>query len=193
MSYPSLKYPAKLLLLSHRQMTPLRNLFPWNRTIMAHHVQYLIIILCRHGPWALLDFRDRSRRGRQILLDGYRQTHHLHKLERWRAQQFPVSTIQMTSILQRGLQQCYHNSRYEDGEQEHCLEMWDRDGKGLGWNDTPCSFSTFFICEAWRLISNYYHHKTHPIYYQQWLFLKNNYSMCISQAIKQITWWFSFV
>ena len=87
----------------------------------------------------------------------------------------------------------YHNSRYEDGEQEHCLEMWDRDGKGLGWNDTPCSFSTFFICEAWRLISNYYHHKTHPIYYQQWLFLKNNYSMCISQAIKQITWWFSFV
>ena len=38
--------------------------------------------------------------------------------------------------------------RYEDGEQEHCLEMWDRDGKGLGWNDTPCSFSTFFICEA---------------------------------------------
>ena len=38
--------------------------------------------------------------------------------------------------------------RYEDGEQEHCLEMWDRDGKGLGWNDTPCSFQTFFICEA---------------------------------------------
>ena len=38
--------------------------------------------------------------------------------------------------------------RYEDGEEEHCLEMWDRDGKGLKWNDTPCSFSTFFICEA---------------------------------------------
>ena len=37
---------------------------------------------------------------------------------------------------------------YEDGEEEHCLEMWDRDGKGLKWNDTPCSFSTFFICEA---------------------------------------------
>lgn len=42
----------------------------------------------------------------------------------------------------------YIHSRYEDGEQEHCLEMWDRDGKGLGWNDTPCSFQTFFICEA---------------------------------------------
>jgi len=41
-----------------------------------------------------------------------------------------------------------NNFQYEDGEQEHCLEMWDRDGKGLGWNDTPCSFSTFFICEA---------------------------------------------
>ena len=41
-----------------------------------------------------------------------------------------------------------NNFEYEDGEQEHCLEMWDRDGKGLGWNDTPCSFSTFFICEA---------------------------------------------
>ena len=39
--------------------------------------------------------------------------------------------------------------RYEDGEQEHCLEMWDRDGKGMGWNDTPCSFETFFICEVW--------------------------------------------
>jgi len=41
-----------------------------------------------------------------------------------------------------------NNFVYEDGEQEHCLEMWDRDGKGLKWNDTPCSFSTFFICEA---------------------------------------------
>jgi len=41
-----------------------------------------------------------------------------------------------------------NNFEYEDGEQEHCLEMWDRDGKGLGWNDTPCSFQTFFICEA---------------------------------------------
>jgi len=41
-----------------------------------------------------------------------------------------------------------NNFVYEDGEEEHCLEMWDRDGKGLKWNDTPCSFSTFFICEA---------------------------------------------
>jgi len=41
-----------------------------------------------------------------------------------------------------------NNFQYEDGEQEHCLEMWDRDGKGMKWNDTPCSFSTFFICEA---------------------------------------------
>ncbi|XP_059089711.1 mannose-binding protein C-like isoform X3 [Tigriopus californicus] len=41
-----------------------------------------------------------------------------------------------------------NNFEYEDGEQEHCLEMWDRDGKGLGWNDTPCSFQTFFVCEV---------------------------------------------
>merc|ERR1712186_105357 len=36
---------------------------------------------------------------------------------------------------------------YENGEQEHCLELWNRDGKGLRWNDTPCSFETFFVCE----------------------------------------------
>ena len=38
--------------------------------------------------------------------------------------------------------------RYENGEQEHCLELWNRDGKGLRWNDTPCSFETFFVCEV---------------------------------------------
>ena len=38
-------------------------------------------------------------------------------------------------------------SRYENGEAEHCLELWNRDGKGLRWNDTPCSFETFFVCE----------------------------------------------
>ena len=54
--------------------------------------------------------------------------------------------------------------RYENGEKEHCLELWNRDGKvnirlpilsifylfifqGLRWNDTPCSFETFFVCE----------------------------------------------
>merc|ERR1712222_256137 len=31
---------------------------------------------------------------------------------------------------------------------EHCLELWNRDGKGLRWNDTPCSFETFFVCEV---------------------------------------------
>jgi len=41
-----------------------------------------------------------------------------------------------------------NNYEYDNGEKEHCLEMWDRDGKGLGWNDTPCSFETFFICQA---------------------------------------------
>jgi hypothetical protein len=41
-----------------------------------------------------------------------------------------------------------NNFEYEDGEMEHCLEIWDRDGKGLGWNDTPCSFQTYFICEV---------------------------------------------
>ena len=57
-----------------------------------------------------------------------------------------------------------HLSRYENGEEEHCLELWNRDGKvkifhfkvknisdkyiqGLRWNDTPCSFETFFVCE----------------------------------------------
>ena len=57
-----------------------------------------------------------------------------------------------------------NNFVYEEGEQEHCLELWNRDGKvgteiksylfdlfmfqGLRWNDTPCSFETFFICEV---------------------------------------------
>ncbi|XP_049546974.1 uncharacterized protein LOC125957954 isoform X3 [Anopheles darlingi] len=40
-----------------------------------------------------------------------------------------------------------NNFRYENGEEEHCLELWNRDGKGLKWNDTPCSFETYFICE----------------------------------------------
>eukprot|EP00090_Calanus_glacialis_P002633 TRINITY_DN11969_c0_g1_i8.p1 TRINITY_DN11969_c0_g1~~TRINITY_DN11969_c0_g1_i8.p1 ORF type:complete len:277 (-),score=48.17 TRINITY_DN11969_c0_g1_i8:110-940(-) len=41
-----------------------------------------------------------------------------------------------------------NNYEYEGGELEHCLELWNRDGKGLKWNDTPCSFETFFICEV---------------------------------------------
>jgi len=41
-----------------------------------------------------------------------------------------------------------NNFTYENGEQEHCLELWNRDGKGLRWNDTPCSFETFFVCEV---------------------------------------------
>jgi len=41
-----------------------------------------------------------------------------------------------------------NNFQYENGEQEHCLELWNRDGKGLRWNDTPCSFETFFVCEV---------------------------------------------
>jgi len=41
-----------------------------------------------------------------------------------------------------------NNYEYEGGELEHCLELWNRDGKGLKWNDSPCSFETFFICEA---------------------------------------------
>lgn len=38
--------------------------------------------------------------------------------------------------------------RYENGEEEHCLELWNRDGKGLKWNDSPCSFETYFVCEV---------------------------------------------
>uniref|UniRef100_A0A182PGF1 C-type lectin domain-containing protein n=1 Tax=Anopheles epiroticus TaxID=199890 RepID=A0A182PGF1_9DIPT len=38
-----------------------------------------------------------------------------------------------------------NNFRYENGEEEHCLELWNRDGKGLKWNDTPCSFETMKI------------------------------------------------
>ena len=38
-------------------------------------------------------------------------------------------------------------SSYDNGEEEHCLELWDRDGNGLRWNDTPCSFETYYICE----------------------------------------------
>jgi len=41
-----------------------------------------------------------------------------------------------------------NNFTYENGEEEHCLELWNRDGKGLRWNDTPCSFETFFVCEV---------------------------------------------
>ncbi|KOX71906.1 Aggrecan core protein [Melipona quadrifasciata] len=41
-----------------------------------------------------------------------------------------------------------NNFRYENGEEEHCLELWNRDGKGLKWNDSPCSFETFFVCEC---------------------------------------------
>jgi len=40
-----------------------------------------------------------------------------------------------------------NNFKYENGEEEHCLELWNRDGKGLKWNDTPCSFETYFLCE----------------------------------------------
>ncbi|CAL8090819.1 unnamed protein product [Orchesella dallaii] len=40
-----------------------------------------------------------------------------------------------------------NNFKYENGEEEHCLELWNRDGKGLKWNDTPCSFETYFVCE----------------------------------------------
>ena len=45
-----------------------------------------------------------------------------------------------------------NNFQYENGEQEHCLELWNRDGKGLRWNDTPCSFETFFVCEVWEKV-----------------------------------------
>jgi len=41
-----------------------------------------------------------------------------------------------------------NNFQYDNGEQEHCLELWNRDGKGMRWNDTPCSFETFFVCEV---------------------------------------------
>ncbi|XP_050720783.1 C-type lectin mannose-binding isoform-like isoform X4 [Eriocheir sinensis] len=41
-----------------------------------------------------------------------------------------------------------NNFQYENGEMEHCLELWNRDGKGLKWNDSPCSFETYFICEV---------------------------------------------
>ncbi|GLG95258.1 C-type lectin 37Db [Gryllus bimaculatus] len=41
-----------------------------------------------------------------------------------------------------------NNFRYENGEEEHCMELWNRDGKGLKWNDSPCSFETFFVCEV---------------------------------------------
>lgn len=42
-----------------------------------------------------------------------------------------------------------NNFKYENGEEEHCLELWNRDGKGLKWNDSPCSFETYFVCETW--------------------------------------------
>lgn len=40
-----------------------------------------------------------------------------------------------------------NNFEYENGVGEHCLELWNRDGKGLKWNDTPCSFESYFVCE----------------------------------------------
>lgn len=40
-----------------------------------------------------------------------------------------------------------NNFQYDNGEEENCLELWNRDGKGLKWNDSPCSFETYFICE----------------------------------------------
>lgn len=42
-----------------------------------------------------------------------------------------------------------NNFRYENGEEENCLELWNRDSKGLKWNDSPCSFETYFVCEVW--------------------------------------------
>lgn len=41
-----------------------------------------------------------------------------------------------------------NNFQYDNGEEENCLELWNRDGKGLKWNDSPCSFETFFVCEV---------------------------------------------
>ncbi|XP_055842085.1 low affinity immunoglobulin epsilon Fc receptor [Episyrphus balteatus] len=41
-----------------------------------------------------------------------------------------------------------NNFRYENGEEENCMELWNRDGKGLKWNDSPCSFETYFVCEV---------------------------------------------
>jgi len=41
-----------------------------------------------------------------------------------------------------------NNFQYENGETENCLELWNRDGKGLRWNDTPCSFESYFVCEV---------------------------------------------
>lgn len=34
-----------------------------------------------------------------------------------------------------------NNFRYENGEEENCLELWNRDGKGLKWNDSPCRYT----------------------------------------------------
>ena len=41
-----------------------------------------------------------------------------------------------------------NNFEYENGELEHCMELWDRDGKGMKWNDSPCSFETYFVCQV---------------------------------------------
>jgi len=41
-----------------------------------------------------------------------------------------------------------NNFQYENGEEENCMELWNRDGKGLKWNDSPCSFETYFVCET---------------------------------------------
>lgn len=64
-----------------------------------------------------------------------------------------------------------NNFVYENGEEEHCLELWNRDGKGLKWNDTPCSFETYFICEVlgwWASISGvlkFNFHWSHSIFF----------------------------
>ncbi|KAI9588567.1 hypothetical protein GQX74_004412 [Glossina fuscipes] len=38
--------------------------------------------------------------------------------------------------------------KYIRDYEENCLELWNRDGKGLKWNDSPCSFETYFVCEV---------------------------------------------
>ncbi|VEN40799.1 unnamed protein product [Callosobruchus maculatus] len=45
-----------------------------------------------------------------------------------------------------------NNFEYENGEQENCMELWNRDGKGMKWNDSPCSFETYFVCEVQQSI-----------------------------------------
>jgi len=61
-----------------------------------------------------------------------------------------IMTCLLTSCSSSKPSSHISHCRYENGEQEHCLELWNRDGKGLRWNDTPCSFETFFVCEVWN-------------------------------------------